>query len=247
MHGIAQHPLFDQGSQSAAEYLTGQFLRELETGAPVGGAGKDSNDDQLHMMQDMDVASSPGGAGMDVVDSWHHDPMEGVSSYGLEFVCRRPLARSKKRMAGDLNPSFVSPTKGFVQLVADDGSGAKGGLSAAGQLAEEMLAQDSLDNKEQAVLKSLHALGDERKVADASARFYGFESTPEDDTRRQMALRSGLRVNLSVTINRINDMAVVTAFVAPTTLWDVAWKRHGEALVDNCYVNWADASPDKFS
>jgi len=59
-------------------------------------------------------------------------------------------------------------------------------------------------------------------------------------------LKAGLRVSITVTVNTVNDLASVVAFSAPTAVWLDAWNQHGKDMVDHCYVNWADLSPDKF-
>lgn len=253
IHGVASHPFHDGGPAAFAEHMVGHFMRELETGASIGSTAPEGHKEDIDALRAMALEDSPAGNSVDAVDSWSHSPVEGVTAYGLEFVCRRPLGRARKRMKGDLNPSFVRASGEMVQLTLDGGKGGGSGDGAldedaiAGLSAEEILRMDEFTRPTEDALESaFQQVAREQDRADRDAKAYGFNESSEDRAARMAVLQAGLRVSLTVTVNEVNDLASVVAFSAPTGVWVDAWEQHGRDMVDHCYVNWADLSPDKF-
>lgn len=253
IHGVASHPFHDGGPSAFAEHMVGQFMRELETGASIGSSAPEGHRKEIDAIRALKLEESAAGAAVDAIDSWSHSPTDGVSAFGLEFVCRNPIGRAQKRMKGDLNPSFVRADGELVSLSAD---ATEAGTSMSSQRqasrlkglrVEELIQMEEFTRPaEQLVSTALSEVGRERARADRDAVAYGFAETPEQRAARLQILQAGLRVSITVTVNEINDLASVVAFCAPTPVWVEAWQQHGRDMVDHCYVNWADQSPDKY-
>ena len=56
---------------------------------------------------------------------------------------------------------------------------------------------------------------------------------------------SGRRYHAHVVVDGEANMVTEIVFACPEGLWEQAWQTHGQAMVEDMYLNWADDSPFK--
>jgi hypothetical protein len=59
-------------------------------------------------------------------------------------------------------------------------------------------------------------------------------------------LAQGFQYHSNVVVHLHEANVYEVTFKAPAAAWPAAWRAHGHLLTDHCYLNWDDASPEKY-